>query len=117
LEKTGGDLTSFMELLPGHKVEFGMSMISFGHVHEMQHLGYFGSSVGRSPGAEEVPEQEIQLVVFEAFFSAGLRLLAHQFISEVLKRCEVQLHQLTMNVMVVLAKFIWVEATYGVSPR
>jgi hypothetical protein len=33
----------------------------------MQQLGYFGSGVGRVPGAEEVPEPEGELVVFEAF--------------------------------------------------
>jgi hypothetical protein len=55
-------------------------------------------------------------VVFEAFFSIGLRLPMHRFIGEVLERFEVQLHQLTPNVMVVLAKFIWAEGTYGGQP-
>jgi hypothetical protein len=36
-------------------------------VHDMQQLGYFGSGVARVPGAEEVPEPEGELVVFEAF--------------------------------------------------
>jgi hypothetical protein len=31
----------------------------------MQQLGYFGSGVGRVPGAEDVPEPEGELVVFE----------------------------------------------------
>jgi hypothetical protein len=43
----------------------------------MQRLGYFGDGVGRVPGAEEIPEPEGELVVFEAFFLVGLRLLAH----------------------------------------
>jgi hypothetical protein len=34
--------------------------------------------------AKDVPEPEGELVVFEAFFIAGLRLLAHRFIVEVL---------------------------------
>jgi hypothetical protein len=34
----------------------------------MQQLGYFGSGVGRVLGAEEVPEPEGELIVFEAFF-------------------------------------------------
>ena len=45
-----------------------MSWISSGHVHEMQHLGYFGVDVGHDPGAKEVPEPEGELVVIEAFF-------------------------------------------------
>jgi hypothetical protein len=53
-------------------VEFGMSWISSGHVHEMQHLGYFGVDVGHDPGAKEVPEPEGELAVFEVFFTTGL---------------------------------------------
>jgi hypothetical protein len=40
--------------------------------------------------------------VFKAFFAAGLRLLAHRFVVEVLWRFEVQIHQLTLNVMAAL---------------
>jgi hypothetical protein len=36
-------------------------------VQDMQRLGYFGGGVARVPGAEEVPEPEGELVVFEAF--------------------------------------------------
>jgi hypothetical protein len=66
----------------------------------MQQLGYFGSGVGRVPGVEEVPEPEGELVVFEAFFTAGLRLPAHRFVAEV------QVHQLTPNAVVALAKYV-----------
>jgi hypothetical protein len=55
------------ELRPGDTVEFGVSWISSVRVHDMQQLGYFGIGVGRVPGAEEVPEPEGELVVFEAF--------------------------------------------------
>jgi hypothetical protein len=58
-------------------------------VQDMQRLGYFGGGVGRVPGAEEVPEPEGELVVFEAFFIADLRLPAHRFVSEVLHKFEV----------------------------
>ena len=73
----------------------------------MQQLGYFGSEVGRVPGAEEVPEPEGELVVFEAFFTTALRLPAHRFMAEVLQRFEVQVHQLTLNAVVALAKYVW----------
>jgi hypothetical protein len=72
------------EVHPGDKVEFGISHISSVRVQDMQQLGYFGSGMGRVPGAEEVPEPEGELVVFEAFFTAGLRLPAHRFVAEVL---------------------------------
>jgi hypothetical protein len=80
------------ELHPGDTVEFGVSWISSVRVQDMQQLGYFGSGVGCVPGAEEVPEPEGELVVFEAFFTAGLRLPAHRFVAEVLRRFEVQVH-------------------------
>ena len=66
-EETLSDL-AVMELQPGHTVEFSTSRISSVRVLEMQWLGYFGDGVGRAPGAEEVPEPEGELVVFEAFF-------------------------------------------------
>jgi hypothetical protein len=49
----------------------------------MHQLGYFGSGVGRVPGAEEIPEPEGELMVFEAFYT-GLRLPTHHFVAEVL---------------------------------
>jgi hypothetical protein len=58
-------------------MEFGTLRISSVHVLEMQRLGYFGNGVGRALGAEEVPEPEGDLIVFEAFFAAGLHLLTH----------------------------------------
>jgi hypothetical protein len=72
--------------------------------------------VGRVPGAKEVPEPEGELVVFEAFFTAGLRLPAHRFVAEVLQRFEVQVHQLTPNAVVALAKYVWAVTSYGGQP-
>jgi hypothetical protein len=90
-EDTLSDLAA-AELQPGHTVEFGVSKISSVHVQDMQQLGYFGNDVGRVLGAEEVPEPKGELVMFEAFFTAGLRLPAHRFMAEVLQRFEVQVH-------------------------
>ena len=52
------------EMTPG--VEFGVSQMSSVRVQDMQQLGYFDGGVGRVPGAEEVPEPEGELIVFEA---------------------------------------------------
>jgi hypothetical protein len=67
-------------------------------------------------GGEEVPELEGELVVFEAFFMARLRLPADRFMVEVLRRFEVQIHQLTPNAMVALVKFVWVVTSYSGEP-
>jgi hypothetical protein len=104
------------ELRPGDTVEFGASRMSLVRVQDMQQLGYFGGGVARVPGAEEVPEPEGELVVFEAFFAAGLRLPAHRFVAEVLRRFEVQVHQLTPNAVVALAKYVWATTSYGGQP-
>jgi hypothetical protein len=114
-EETLSDM-AVVELQPGHIVEFGTSRIFSGHVLEMQRLGYFGNSVGRALGAEEVLEPEGKFIVFEAFFIVGLRLPTHRFVVEVLRRFEVQVHQLTPNAVVALAKYVWAVSSYGGQP-
>jgi hypothetical protein len=103
-EETMSDLAA--ELHPGHTVEFSISRISSVRVQDMQQLGYFGNGVGLVPEAEEILEPEGEIVVSEAFFTMGLRLPAHHFMAEVLQRFEVQIHQLTPNAVVALAKYI-----------
>jgi hypothetical protein len=104
------------ELRAGDTVDFGVSRMSSVRVQDMQQLGNFGGGVARVPGTEEVPEPEGELVVFEAFFAAGLRLPAHQFVGEVLRRFNVQIHQLTLNVVVALSKYVWATTSYGRQP-
>jgi hypothetical protein len=101
------------ELRAGDTVDFGVSRMSSVRVQDMQQLGYFGGGVARVPGVEEVPEPEGELVVFEAFFAAGLRLPAHRFMGEVLRRFNVQIHQLTPNAVVALSKYVWATTSYG----
>jgi hypothetical protein len=79
-------------------------------------VGVFWERCWARPGAEEIPEPEGELVVSEVFFTAGLRLPAHRFVVEVLQRFEVQVHQLTPNVMVALAKYVWAVTSYGGQP-
>jgi hypothetical protein len=114
-EDTFSDLVA-VELQLGHTVEFSISRISLVCVQDMQQLGYFGNGVGRVPGAEEIPEPEGELVMFEAFFIIGLRLPTHHFVAEVLQRFEVQVHQLTPNAVVALVKYVWAVTSYGSQP-
>jgi hypothetical protein len=114
-EDTMSDLVA-VELHPGHTVEFGISRISSVRVQDMQQLGYFGNGVGRVPGAEEIPESEGEIVVFEAFFTIGLRLPVHRFVAEVLQMYDMQIHQLTPNAVVALAKYVWAVTLYGGQP-
>jgi hypothetical protein len=54
--------------------------------------------------------------VFEVFFAAGFRLPAHRFVVEVLRKFEIQIHQLKPNDMVALAKYVWAVSSYGGEP-
>jgi hypothetical protein len=111
-------LSSLMaeELRAGDSVDFGVSRMSSVRVQDMQWLGYFVGGVARVPGTEEVPEPEGELVVFEAFFAVGLRLPAHRFVGKVLRRFNVQIHQLTPNAVVALSKYVWATTSYGRQP-
>jgi hypothetical protein len=104
------------ELRAGDTVDFGVSRMSSVRVQDMQRLGYFGGGVARVSGTEKVPEPEGELVVFEAFFAAGLRLPAHRFVGEVMRRFNVQIHQLTPNAVVALSKYVWAMTSYGGQP-
>jgi hypothetical protein len=81
--------TVAVELRASNTVDFGVSRMSSVRVQDMQRLDYIGGGVARVPGTEEVPEPEGELVVFEAFFAAGLRLPAHRFVGEILRRFNV----------------------------
>jgi hypothetical protein len=114
-EDTMSDLAA-VELHLGHTVEFSVSRISSVRVQDMQQLGYFGNGVGQVPGVEEIPEPEGEIVVFEAFFTVSLRLPMHRFVADVLQRYDMQIHQLTPNAVVALAKYVWAVTSYGGQP-
>jgi hypothetical protein len=94
-------------------MEFGTSRIYSSRMLEMQRLGYFGDGVGMAPGVEDVRELEGELVVYEAFFAASLRLPAHRFVVEVQQNFKIQIHQLMPSAMVALAKYVWAVSSYG----
>jgi hypothetical protein len=79
----------------------------------MESLGYFPVGFGRGRGAEITPRPVGKLVVFESLFSAVLRLPYHEILVKVLEKFRVQLHQLSLNAMVALSKFVWAMATFG----
>jgi hypothetical protein len=69
---------------------------------------YFPQGYYRALGAESVPKpQTNEVVVFEDFFTVGLRIPLHPVFAEILQKFRVQLHQLIPNVIVQIRKFIW----------
>jgi hypothetical protein len=85
----------------------------------MKKLGYFGENddeLLHFVGVEAILEpKEDELVVFKIFFRAGLRFPLYGMNTEVLKKFEIYLHQLTPNAIVRLSVYIWALQSQGKS--
>jgi hypothetical protein len=54
---------------------FGSSIVTIGHIHQLAALGYFVKGSTREPGEEVIPKPTDDVVImFEEFFTAGLRM-------------------------------------------
>lgn len=82
----------------------------------MESLGIFHAGYGRAAGAETTRRSNNKVLVFEGLFLAGLRMLCHGFLLDVLEKFKVQIHQLTPNVVVDLSKLVWVMTTFCGDP-
>jgi hypothetical protein len=77
-----------------------------GRIRQMESLGYFAEGSAREPGEEIVLEPNSdEAVVFEEFFSVGLRMPPHRVLTEILLKFQVQLHQLTLNAIIQMLKY------------
>jgi hypothetical protein len=54
--------------------------------------------------------------VFEDFFTTGLCIPPHMILLDILHKFLVQLHQLTLNAIVQIDKFVWAITSYGGRP-
>jgi tRNA A37 threonylcarbamoyladenosine synthetase subunit TsaC/SUA5/YrdC len=60
-----------------------------------------------------VPEPRAnEPVMFEDFFTTGLRMPPHPVFVDILLKFRVQLHQLTLNAIIHISKFIWAITSY-----
>jgi hypothetical protein len=70
-------------------------------VRKMVDRGYFADGMAHVLGEETISEpNDNEVVVFEEFFTAGLRMPPHPVLSDILLKFQVQLHQLTPNIIV-----------------
>jgi hypothetical protein len=100
---------------PSH-IEFGKSALKAEDLVLMKKLGYFGQNddeLLRFAGDEVIPEPRNDEVVYKSFFRVGLQFPLYEMIGEVLKKCEIYLHQLTLNVIVRLSVYIWALRRQG----
>jgi hypothetical protein len=96
---------------------FGPLSVMKGRICEMEDLDYFPKGDERSPREEVVSEpQWDEVVIFEDSFVAWLRIPTHPSLAEILLKFQIQLHQLTPNVVVQLLKIFWVVASFGGEP-
>jgi hypothetical protein len=62
------------------------------------------------------PRARRRVGCLRGILAAGLRLPAHRFVGEALRRLNVQVHQLTPNAMVALSKYVWATTSNGGQP-
>jgi hypothetical protein len=75
--------------------------------------GYFVKGMGRESREETILKPNAdEAMVFEEFFVAGLRMLPHPVLSNILLKFQVQIHQLTPNDILQLSKYIWAVASF-----
>jgi hypothetical protein len=103
---------------PSH-VEFGRSIVKAKDLILTKKLGYFGENddgLVHFVGEETILEpKEDDVVVFKSFIRAALRFPLYEMISEVLKKFEIYLHQLTPNAIIRLSLYIWTLQSQGKS--
>jgi hypothetical protein len=73
--------------------QFRPSSVTVNWVCGMIGSGYFIEGMGHEHGEETVPEPHPdELVVFEEFFRAGLRMPPHPVLTDILLKFQVQIH-------------------------
>jgi hypothetical protein len=96
---------------------FGPSTMTVSRFRAMIDNCYFDEGMGHEPGEETILEpQSDKAMVFEEFFTAGLRMPPHPVLSDLLLKFQVQLHQLTSNAIIQLSKYIWEVMSFGGTP-
>jgi hypothetical protein len=77
---------------------FVLSTITVGKIKKMVEKGYFMEGKARMLGAEMVPKPDREeVIVYEDFFVAGLRMPQHLALADILLKFQAQLHQLMPN--------------------
>jgi hypothetical protein len=84
--------------------DFGASLVTVGRIQQLESLGYFAEG------------STCEETVFEEFFAAGLRMPPHLALTEILLKFWVQLHQLTLNAIAQLSKYLWAVLSFRREP-
>jgi hypothetical protein len=95
--------------LAGIILNFGWSKVTKGRILDLERSSHaFPKGSTRPPNIESVlAPNEDEAVVFKDFFAAGLHIPPHPMLWDILRKFQMELHQLTPNVIVQITKFIW----------
>jgi hypothetical protein len=96
---------------------FDLSTVTVSRIRDMIDHGYFAEGGAHTPGEETIPKpKNDEPIIFEEFFTAGFRIPPHPVLADILLKFQVQLHQLTNNVIARLSKYCWVVVIFGGVP-
>jgi hypothetical protein len=98
---------------PKVNIRFGSSLVSERTIRFYVDKGYFEAGVCRPSGNEHVPNPlEGETVVFQNFFTAGLRFPLDLSVPAILARFNAKMHHLTPNAIIQLSKFFLAIKTF-----
>jgi hypothetical protein len=105
--ESGGEDSEDRHWRPSHTV-FGKSTIKQSHLDNMRGRYFRDMSIVRADDGERtVPTpEENEVVMFRSFFKAGLQFPLSKFGVEVLKICQVYLHQITPEAIIRMRIFV-----------
>jgi hypothetical protein len=115
VSNSGGHMKLAAEaVLAGVRYEFGWSKVNWAHIMTLENsFHFFLKGFARPLGIESVPDpKENEVVVFEDFFTDGLRMPPHPVLLDILHKFQEQLYQLTPNAIIQTSKFIWAVTSY-----
>jgi hypothetical protein len=96
---------------------FGPSTVTVSRIRGMVDCSYFADGMGHEPKEETVPEPHAdEAVLFEEFFTAGLRMPLHPVLAAILLKYQIQIHHLTPSAIVQLLKYVWVVTSFDGVP-
>jgi hypothetical protein len=116
--ESGGEDSEDRPWRPSHAV-FGKSAIKQSHLDNMRGRYFRDMSLVRADDGEKTAPtpEENEVVIFQSFFKAGLRLPLSGFVVEVLKIFQIFLHQITPEAIIRMGIFVWAMRSQGLEPN
>jgi hypothetical protein len=91
----------------GMAFDFGTSNVGKVQVRSIERVSYFVKHHAWPPGPKTMPiPWADEAMVFKDLFTTGLRMHSHLMLTNILQKIHVLLHQLTLNVILHIGKFI-----------